>query len=102
MTAPEKKKALGRGPRLVWQTQVIPAPGVGTRRCFPTIRFVTGRQNVSPVGVGMPGLPWVALVAALGTACTGVDRSSWPTAPSALDASSAAGPVRVEHWVLTL
>jgi hypothetical protein len=50
----------------------------------------------------MPGLSWVVLVAILGVACTGIDRSSLPTAPSALGASSAGGSVRIEHWTLTL
>jgi hypothetical protein len=44
-----------------------------------------------------------ALVAILATGCSGTDRSSWPTAPSAAEPARTAGPnVRVEPWRLAL
>ena len=50
----------------------------------------------------MPATPWAALVAVMAVACGGIDRSSWPTAPSTLDTGSTAAAVRIEHWSLTL
>ena len=50
----------------------------------------------------MTALLWTALVAMVAVGCTGTDRSSWPSAPSALGASSTGGPVRTEQWTLTM
>jgi hypothetical protein len=50
----------------------------------------------------MLAVPWAALVAILAVACGGLDRSSLPTAPSTVAASSTGGAVRIERWSLTL
>jgi hypothetical protein len=52
--------------------------------------------------VGMPATPWAALVAVIAVGCSGAEQSSWPTAPSPIVSSSAAGPLRIERWSLTL
>src|SRR5262245_20125388 len=50
----------------------------------------------------MRSTAWAVLVAVPAIACSGMDRSSLPTSPSALEASTAGGPARIEQWSLTL